>query len=158
MTTATIRQIQHNLASVLQNVEAGEEVIICRRNRPIARIVPMNPSEERKADWSSLKKWRERLFPHGKLPGKAVSVLILEGRETDDVIHTYDTSALIQLYIVEDFTDEITSYTTTQGKPIAIHDLHVLEVENGLRAKVYRKEMSGNSMSRSSWPHRQGYS
>jgi prevent-host-death family protein len=80
MITATLREIQHNLASVLRNVEAGEEVIIRRRNRPIARIVPMPPPEERKADWSSLKKWRERMFPHGKLPGKAVSELISEGR------------------------------------------------------------------------------
>ena len=54
----------------------------------------------------------------------------------------YDTSALIRLYIVEDYTDEITTYTTAQGKPIAIHDLHVLEIENGLRAKVFRKEMT----------------
>jgi predicted nucleic acid-binding protein len=54
----------------------------------------------------------------------------------------YDTSALIRLYVVEDYTEAITTYTTTQGKSIAIHDLHVLELENGLRAKVFRKEMT----------------
>ena len=80
MTTATIRQIQHNLASVLRSVEAGEEVIIRRRNRPIARIVPIRSVEERKVDWSSLKEWRARVFPRGKLPGKPVSELISEGR------------------------------------------------------------------------------
>jgi prevent-host-death family protein len=80
MTTATIRQVQHNLASVLQSVEAGEEVIIRRRNQPIARIVPINGAEERKVDWSSLNTWRTRFFARGRLPGKAVSELIAEGR------------------------------------------------------------------------------
>lgn len=80
MTTATIRQVQHNLTSVLHRVEAGEEVIIRRRNQPIARIVPMDSAEERKVDWSSLNTWRARVFARGKLPGKAISELILEGR------------------------------------------------------------------------------
>ena len=80
MTTATIRQVQHNLASVLRSVEAGEEVIIRRRNQAIARIVPMGAVEDRKVDWSSLNTWRTRVFARGKLPGKAISALISEGR------------------------------------------------------------------------------
>lgn len=80
MTTATIRQIQHNLAKVLRLVEAGEEVIIRRRNRPIARIVPLAPARARKVDWSDLALWRSRVFPQGKLPGKPLSTEIAEGR------------------------------------------------------------------------------
>ena len=80
MTTATIRQVQHNLASVLHSVEAGEEVIIRRRNQAIAKIIPMDGAEERKVDWSSLNTWRTRFFARGKLPGKAISELISEGR------------------------------------------------------------------------------
>ena len=80
MTTATIRQVQHNLARVLRSVEAGEEVVIRRRNQPIARIVPMDSVEERKVDWRSLNAWRTRVFARGKLPGKAISELISEGR------------------------------------------------------------------------------
>jgi prevent-host-death family protein len=36
MKSTTIRQAQHNLAKVLREVEAGEEVEIRRRNQPIA--------------------------------------------------------------------------------------------------------------------------
>ena len=80
MTTATIRQVQHNLASVLQSVADGEEVIIRRRNLAIAKIVPMDCHEDRKADWHSLNGWRAHFHARGKLPGKAVSELISEGR------------------------------------------------------------------------------
>lgn len=29
-----------NLSSLLRRVEAGEEIVLCRRGRPIARLVP----------------------------------------------------------------------------------------------------------------------
>ena len=80
MTTVTVRQVQHNLASVLRSVEAGEEVIIRRRNRPIAKLVPLASRRKRKVDWSGLAVWRARMFPRGKVGGKAVSDLIYEGR------------------------------------------------------------------------------
>lgn len=81
MTTATIREVQHNLAGVLRSVEAGEEVIIRRRNHSIAKLVPIRSTEAgQKVDWSSLSAWRTRVFVRGKLPGKAVSELISDGR------------------------------------------------------------------------------
>lgn len=80
MATATIRQVQHNLAGVLRSVEAGEEVEILRRNRPIARIVPLNDPSRPDVDWSGLRTWRARLFPRGKVRGRAASEVIYEGR------------------------------------------------------------------------------
>ena len=80
MTTATIRQIQHNLAKVLRCVEAGEEVEIRRRNQPIARIIPVYAGTEREVDWSSLNQWRNRVFASGKLSGKSMSDLLSESR------------------------------------------------------------------------------
>lgn len=44
MKTATVRDVQHHLAEVLAWVEQGEEVQITRRNKPVARLVPANPS------------------------------------------------------------------------------------------------------------------
>ena len=53
----------------------------------------------------------------------------------------FDTSAVMKLYVLEDCTDVVAAYTTNRGKPIAIHGLHELEMENTLRLKVFRKEM-----------------
>ncbi|NWG14813.1 MAG: type II toxin-antitoxin system VapC family toxin [Acidobacteria bacterium] len=53
----------------------------------------------------------------------------------------YDTSALIALYVVEEHTGAVEAHTAAAGVPIMIHHLHRLEAENGLRAKVFRKEM-----------------
>jgi prevent-host-death family protein len=80
MTSATIRQVQHNLAGILRRVEAGEEVIIRRRDRPVARMVPVQENEIQTVDWSSLVPWRARVFPGARLPGKAVSELVSEDR------------------------------------------------------------------------------
>jgi predicted nucleic acid-binding protein len=54
----------------------------------------------------------------------------------------YDSSVLIALYVVEECTDAVTAFTATRAEPVMVHDLHALEAENGLRAKVFRKEMT----------------
>lgn len=38
--TATVREMQHHLASVLARVEGGEEIVVTRRGKAIARLVP----------------------------------------------------------------------------------------------------------------------
>ena len=40
MKTIKVRDLQHNLARVLDQVERGETVEVLRRNRAVARIVP----------------------------------------------------------------------------------------------------------------------
>lgn len=61
MKTITVREAQHNLASVLRQVEQGEEIEVVRRSRPVARIVPIRPVEQKAetVDWSDLD---ERLY------------------------------------------------------------------------------------------------
>ena len=54
----------------------------------------------------------------------------------------FDTSALVRLYVIEDHTDAVAAYVTSRRTSVAIHGLHELELENGLRAKVFRKEMT----------------
>ncbi len=43
MKTATIRQVRHDLKTVLKWVAEGEEVTILNRTKPVARICPPRP-------------------------------------------------------------------------------------------------------------------
>ena len=40
-----ISELKANLSAHLRRVSDGEEVVVCDRNRPIARIVPLDSSE-----------------------------------------------------------------------------------------------------------------
>jgi len=44
MKTATVREVQHHLRKILAWVENGEEVLVTRRNKTVARLVPSGPS------------------------------------------------------------------------------------------------------------------
>lgn len=45
MKRASIRKIQHHFSEVLQDIEAGEEVYITKRNKIIAKIIPQSEPE-----------------------------------------------------------------------------------------------------------------
>jgi prevent-host-death family protein len=45
MRTANIGVLKNQLSAYLRYVRNGEEVVICDRNVPIARILPLEPSE-----------------------------------------------------------------------------------------------------------------
>ena len=57
MKTVKISELKANLSAHLRRVSAGEEVVVCDRNRPIARIVPIVEHE--------LMTRRERLIAKG---------------------------------------------------------------------------------------------
>ena len=40
MKTATVRDVQHHFRKVLAWVENGEEVLVTRRNKTVARLIP----------------------------------------------------------------------------------------------------------------------
>lgn len=80
MPTTTIREVQHNLAAVIRRVEAGEEVAIYRREKAVARIVPVEPDSNRHVDWSELSVWKKTAFRRRRFPGKMISDLVAEGR------------------------------------------------------------------------------
>jgi prevent-host-death family protein len=42
MTTVTIHAAKTHLSRLIERVEAGEEVVIARRNKPVARLVPVD--------------------------------------------------------------------------------------------------------------------
>ena len=93
MKRATISQAKNRLSELLAQVKRGETVLILERDRPIARIVPIETSEreedERLADLErrgivrrSARPPRKALPPPIELP-KGVSILesLLEDRE-----------------------------------------------------------------------------
>jgi prevent-host-death family protein len=45
MTRVTIHEAKTHLSRLLEEVEKGGEVVISRRDKPIARLVPIEPSQ-----------------------------------------------------------------------------------------------------------------
>ena len=45
MKTSTLREAQHHLSRLVQEVEAGEEVIITRRGKKVIKLVPYEEPE-----------------------------------------------------------------------------------------------------------------
>lgn len=79
MKKATIRKVQHNLSEVMRWVEDGEEVVILRRNRVVARIVPPGPSS-RTPEWPDFAGRARRIWGK-RVRGKQLSTIIVEDRE-----------------------------------------------------------------------------
>lgn len=46
MDTVNIHDAKTRLSELLKRVEAGEELVIARAGRPVARLVPFRPSSE----------------------------------------------------------------------------------------------------------------
>ena len=58
-----------HLSQLLDQVEAGQEVIITRRGKPVARLVPMQAetaAERRQAAFARIDELRERLRAEGQ--------------------------------------------------------------------------------------------
>jgi prevent-host-death family protein len=45
MRTVNIADLKNNLSAYLERVRAGEELLVKDRNRPIARLIPLNSAE-----------------------------------------------------------------------------------------------------------------
>jgi prevent-host-death family protein len=48
MTTVNVHQAKTHLSRLLERVAAGEEVVIARAGKPVARLVPIKSEEPRK--------------------------------------------------------------------------------------------------------------
>jgi prevent-host-death family protein len=48
MTTVTVHEAKTQLSRILAAVESGEEFTIARRDKPIAKLVPITPEKPRK--------------------------------------------------------------------------------------------------------------
>ena len=76
MKTASVRQIQHNLSQVLDWVERGEEVLVFRRKRMIARLSPATPRPTESPDFVA----RARAVWGTRPRGKRLSAIALDAR------------------------------------------------------------------------------
>ncbi|MFA4793121.1 type II toxin-antitoxin system VapC family toxin [Leptospira kirschneri] len=52
-----------------------------------------------------------------------------------------DTSVLVKLYYPETDSKKVSMFFEKRGKPISITNLHILELENALNLKLFRKEI-----------------
>lgn len=51
--TATVRDLRNHYTALLKSLEAGEEIIITRRGKSLARLIPEKIAPHRKKlDWS----------------------------------------------------------------------------------------------------------
>ena len=48
MTVVTVHQAKTNLSKLLAAVEAGEEVVIARGAKPVAKLVPIQPARKKR--------------------------------------------------------------------------------------------------------------
>jgi prevent-host-death family protein len=51
MKTATVRDLRNRYTSLLSWINAGEEIVITQRGKPVARLVP-EPQNPVEVDWS----------------------------------------------------------------------------------------------------------
>ena len=79
MKSFNVRHIQHHLAAVLAAVEGGEVIEVCRRGRPVARIVPLPSIPPRSADWSQAGKRLLAAYPT-PIGGVSAAQTIVDGR------------------------------------------------------------------------------
>jgi len=51
MKTATVRELRNHYSKILRWVDSGEEVRVSRRNKIVAKVVPVKASAPGKIDW-----------------------------------------------------------------------------------------------------------
>ncbi len=73
MKTATVGEIQKNFAQVLKSIQSGEEVMVTRRGKAVAKIISIGPKEA--IDWPDFS--TELIV----LRGKPASEIIMESRD-----------------------------------------------------------------------------
>ena len=57
MATFTVHQAKTQLSKLLAEAEAGEEVVIARGSKPVARLVPFEPPKKKRAKAGA---WKDR--------------------------------------------------------------------------------------------------
>ena len=74
MKSVSLRQMQHHLSDVMRHVDQGQEVLVTRRRRPIARLVPIQPA-------AAKVKWPDFAVRTARIKGRALSAIILAERD-----------------------------------------------------------------------------
>lgn len=64
MSTVTIHEAKTHLSRLISRVESGEEIIVARGSKPVAKIVPLEPRQKKRRVPGRL----AHLLPPGKDP------------------------------------------------------------------------------------------
>ena len=78
MKTATVRDLRNHYRSLLRWVAAGEEVLITRRGREVARLLPATPAVEQSVDWAASPEVRRDRRRESKLTAAQSATLLAE--------------------------------------------------------------------------------
>jgi prevent-host-death family protein len=73
MKTATVGEVQKNFGRLIREINAGEEITITKRGKPIAKLTALGPKND--VDWPDF--YNEAI----ELKGKPVSEIVIEDRE-----------------------------------------------------------------------------
>jgi prevent-host-death family protein len=76
------RELRNNTADLLRRVEAGDEIVITTRGKPVAAIVPLAPEARR---WLPRTELLRRLATAQADPGLRDDLARLAGETTDDL-------------------------------------------------------------------------
>lgn len=78
MTTISVSDFRSRVSRILNLVEEGEEMVLVRHGRPIARILPVEPDEDHIPSWKTpLRRISVR--------GASLSQAILEERQDEEL-------------------------------------------------------------------------
>lgn len=82
MTEVSARELRNASAQLLARAEAGEQIVITNRGRPVAELVPVRPARRR---WLAHQELVERLGAIQADPGLREDLRRLAGDTTDDL-------------------------------------------------------------------------
>lgn len=82
MTTVTIHVAKTHLSRLIERVEAGEEVVIARRNKPVVKLVPFDQPKP-KRQFGSMK-GRASVGPEFFEPLPEEELRLWEGEDEED--------------------------------------------------------------------------
>jgi len=82
MTEVSARELRNASAQMLARAEAGEQIVITNRGRPVAELVPVRPTRRR---WLAHQELVERLAAIQADPGLRDDLRRLAGDTTDDL-------------------------------------------------------------------------
>lgn len=67
MKSVNIAELKNRLSVYLNEVKAGEEILVCDRNRPVARIIPLARSRDEDEELLSLASEGKLRFGQGRI-------------------------------------------------------------------------------------------
>ena len=76
MKTATIREAQHHLAKLVDEVqESGQEIVLTRRGKKVCKITPITQAMDQKVDWAGwLEERKSALQDMPRIEGSAMDL------------------------------------------------------------------------------------